>query len=327
MTTGRPTTVMGRLQRPSDTGHTTIAVIGDPHIPRPTVESPKLFRPELFLQRAVEDVNARSVDTALFVGDLTMDGFDEEFDRFDDIVADLDVPWVAIPGNHDVWKSYDPHDSPSEAAFERRYASGGLPVSIERGGVDVIALDSASDGAVDDTHDGVVGSDQIDWLDERLSGTTTPIVALHHALPSMVAQFDAYRENVDPELGTPPVLREPDPLIETLLKHEVPLVLTGHLHIPSIAEIGELREVNAPATSTFPAAYLVLEVGASGTVVRYVPLGDAGEMRTAYDRRCGLKPKAAALAGMAAARTASFPLVDDQNGRRDRDDSRSVNRS
>lgn len=306
---------MGRLARPTASEPTTIAVVGDPHIPRESVDSLKLFQADTFLERAVADVNARSVDTALFVGDLTMDGFDAEYDRFDDIVADLDVPWAAIPGNHDVWKTYDDHDSPPIETFEDRYTPGRLPFVLEGlGDIDLIALDSSSDEDVNDTHDGLVSADQVAWLDDRLTRSSNPVVTLHHALPCMLTQFEEYREAVNPDLGTPPILRDPQPLIDTLLDHEVPLVLTGHLHIPSIAEIDGLREVNAPATSTFPPAYLVLEIGPSGTVVRYVPLGDVGEMRTAYDRRSGLKPKAEALTAMASARTASFPLVDDTDG-------------
>lgn len=305
---------MGRLDRPTTPERTTIAVIGDPHIPRESEDTLKLSQPGTFLERAIDDVNARSADTALFVGDLTMDGFLEEFDRFDAIVEDLEVPWVAIPGNHDVWKTYDDHDSPSIDRFEEQYTPDGLPFTIEGGGLEVIALDSSSHEHVNDTHDGVIDADQIEWLDERLSRSTNPIVTLHHALPSMLAQFGDYREHVNPDLGTPPVLQDTQPLIDTLLEHEVPVVLTGHLHVPSIAEIDGLREVNAPATSTFPPAYLVLEIGPSGTVVRYVPLGDAAEMRTAYDRRSDLKPKANALTAMASVRTASFPLVDDEIG-------------
>lgn len=314
-TNARATTVMGRLERPTASERTTIAVIGDPHIPRASVDSLKLFQSDVFLERAVEDVNARSVDTVLFVGDLTMDGFDEEYDRFDDVVEPLDVPWVAIPGNHDVWKTYDDHDSPPIEVFEERYTPDGLPFTIEQGDLDVIALDSSSDEDVNDTHDGLVSADQVAWLDDQLHRATNPIVTLHHALPSMLDQFKAYREAVDPDLGTPPVLQDPEPLVDTLLEHDVQLVLTGHLHIPSIAEIDSLREVNAPATSTFPPAYLVLEVGPDGTVVRYVPLGDVEEIRMAYDRRSGLKPKAEALTAMASARTAAFPLVDDEVGR------------
>lgn len=306
-----PTNVMARFRRPIADRPTTVAIVGDPHIPRESVDSLKLYQPGTFLERAVEDVNDRSVDATLFVGDLTMDGFHEEFDRFDRIVADLDDPWMAIPGNHDVPKTYDDHESPSVSNFQRTYAPDDYPFTASYGDLDILALDSASSDDVLDTHDGVVGERQVAWLDDELARATNPVVTLHHALPPMIEQFDEYRDAVDPELGQPPVLRNPQPLVDTLQKHDVPLVLTGHLHIPSIAELGATREVNAPATSTFPPAYLLLEVGPSGTVVRYVPLGDVTELRTTLVRRRDLKPKADALVSMASARLARFPLVDE----------------
>ncbi|MFC4986705.1 metallophosphoesterase family protein [Saliphagus infecundisoli] len=302
---------MGRLAQPTAEELTTIAVIGDPHIPRESEDTLKLYQADIFLERVVEDVNARDVDTALFVGDITMDGFNEEYKRFDRIVEPLDVPWAAIPGNHDVWKTYDEHDSPSIEVFEDRYTSDGLPFVIDHGDVQLIALDSSSHDDVNDTHAGTVDDDQLEWLDEQLAAAMNPVVALHHVLPAMIEQFEAYSRDVDPDLSPPPVLENTQPLIDVLQKHEVSLVLTGHLHIPSIAQTDRVREVNAPATSTFPPAYLVLEIGPDGTIVRYIPLGDSTEARTAFTRRSGLRPKAEALSVMAASRIASFPLVDE----------------
>jgi predicted MPP superfamily phosphohydrolase len=305
---------MGQFRRPTASELTTLAVIGDPHIPRASEDTLKLFQPDVFLERAVADVNARSVDGTLFVGDLTADGFEEEFDRFDRIIEALDAPWTAIPGNHDVWKTFDDHDSPPKHEFEARYTPAGIPFATSYRGIDLLALNSAALQEVNDSHDGLIGPDQIAWLDDELSRATNLVVTLHHPLPSMMSQFDEHRDALDLELSRPPILRNPEPLIDTLLDHDVPLVLTGHLHIPSIAEIDALREINAPATSTFPPAYLIIEIGPSGTVIRYVPLGNTGEMGTAFSRRSKLKPKSQALTGMASARVASFPLIDEEIG-------------
>lgn len=66
------------------------------------------------------------VDAVVIAGDLTHDGFQPEFERFDELVADLDRPWTAIPGNHDVPKSYDNHPGIGLNAFRRRYLSDGV---------------------------------------------------------------------------------------------------------------------------------------------------------------------------------------------------------
>lgn len=303
---------MSRFRQPTAERATTVAVIADPHIPRQSVETDKLTMPVTFLERAVEDVNERSVDGAVFVGDLTMDGYSAEFDRFDEIVSGLDVPWTAIPGNHDVPKQYDTHDSPIRAEFVQRYTPGELPFVVRHGDVDIIGLDSAFSERVEDTHDGMIGRDQLDWLADQLSSVANPIVAVHHALPPTVAQFDACRDAVAPDINRPPVLQDAESLMETLAAHDAPLVLTGHLHIPTVGVSSPVQEVNSPSTGTYPPAYLVLEIGPQGTVVRYVPVGDRFETRAAFTQRSSYRSKADLFATMAASRVASFPLTDER---------------
>lgn len=311
MTDGRQSQVMGRFRQPTAEPPTTIALIADPHVPRESTETLKLTMPETFLERAVADVNERSVDATLFLGDLTMDGREAEYERFDGIVADLEGPWLSIPGNHDLRKGHDDHQSPDVNEFARRYADGDLPFAVRYGDLDVIGLDSISTEEMFDSHSGLIDADQLAWLDDQLSRAENPVVALHHVLPPIVEQFDEYRDVAAPKLSRPSLLRDPDPLIETLTAHDVPMALTGHLHIPAIGAVDGIYEVNAPSTGTFPPAYLLLDVGPDGTVVRYVSLGDASEVQAAFTERSGYREKANALASMAASRTAGFPLVDE----------------
>jgi 3',5'-cyclic AMP phosphodiesterase CpdA len=302
---------MARFSRPTAETPTRIALIADPHIPRKSVETLKLTMPTTFLERAIVDINARSVDATLFLGDLTMDGREAEYERFDEVVADLEGPWLCIPGNHDLEKGFDDHESPNLSEFASRYASEGIPFVVRHGDVDVVGLDSVSADEMYNSHSGMVDTDQLSWLDDRLSEAENPVVAFHHILPPIVEQFDEYRDRAAPDLSRPSLMKDPSPLIETLAAHNVPLVLSGHLHIPSLGEVDGIHEVNGPSTGTFPPAYLLLDVGPDGAVVRYVTLGDVAEVQTAFTERSEYRPKARALASMAAARTASFPLVDD----------------
>lgn len=303
--------IMGKFQCPKAKKKTTIAVISDPHIPRQSVETMKLTMPESFLERAITDINDREVAGTVFLGDITMDGYESEFDRFDKIVSELNNPWIAIPGNHDVPKQYDEHESPGRSEFVRRYTQGDLPFLNRYGDVTLIGLDSAFASEVRNSHDGLVGTDQLDWLDDKLSRVENPIVALHHILPPTLAQFDECRDAVAPDINRPPTLRDAESLVDVLTTHSVPLVLTGHLHIPSIGTTGSVRELNTPSTGTYPPAYLLLEVGPEGTAVRYIPLGDASETRVAFTQRSNYRAKANLFATMAASRVASFPLVEE----------------
>lgn len=305
--------VMARFRRPRANRRTTIAVIGDPHIPIGSVDSLKATEPARFLRRAIADINARSPDGTLFVGDLSMDGVPAEFDRFDTVIEDLQNPWTAIPGNHDAPKDFDEHESLPADTFIDRYTPGSLPYKVPIGELDIVALDSAYPSAVSDTANGTVDTEQIAWLDDVLDDALNPIVTVHHPFPSILAQFDAYRQAVNPDLSSPTGLREAEPLLETLHDHGVPMVITGHLHIPTIGTEDGVHEVNVPATSTFPPAYILLEIDQDGTVVRYVPLGDSADTREAFINRTSHRPKAKALSRMAAARVASFPLADERS--------------
>lgn len=285
-----------------------LAVVGDPHLCVNENAYDKIFKSTTVFERTIEDINRRGVDHTISVGDLTLEGTAEEYDLVDSALQDLNSPFAAIPGNHDVRKTFNSHSGISIDDFADRYAPGGLPFVIEAGEIDVIGLDSSSAETVNDSHDGYVDSSQIAWLDDVLEETDDAIVLVHHNLPAAIEEFDEYREAVDPELGTPPVLREPEPLVDVLSSHGVPLVLSGHLHIPAFAITDTVREVLVPSTCTFPQSYLLVEIDQSGTTVEYVPVTTSREATTAHTRRSRLKPKAKALTAMASVRLSTFPL-------------------
>lgn len=307
----RSETVMARFRSPCAERSTRIAFLADPHVPIDDSEAGRTFTPTEMLDRTVEDINRRNVDYVFSTGDLTGSGRPAEYDAFDASIAALDAPFAAIPGNHDVPKSFASHDNPPVSWFADRYGVDGLPFVLPVGDVDLIGLDTSGDPSVADSHDGAVSDEQLAWLDDALAASDRPIVAVHHNLSGAMDQFDAYRRAIDPDLGTPPVLRNPEPLVDVLTAHDVPLVVSGHLHIPMVAETRGIRELLVPTTCTFPQAYLVVDVTEAGTAVRYVSVATVEESRTAYEGRRTLKPKAAALTAMASTRLASFPLVDD----------------
>jgi len=279
------------------------------------------------LRTALEDAERRDVDAVVSPGDLTKDGAPWEYERLDELLAAFETPFFSVPGNHDVPKAPttefeygDDHETPPLDRFERRYVPGdGFPFLERIGGVDVVGLNTASmpDGSLAKSHDGQVSDEQIEWLDDTLGGTETPLVLMHHNTPAMFDQFRELRERSHPEMGDPPVLRNPGPLVETLTDHGVPLVVTGHLHNVGVAETGPVREVTTPATGSFPQAYLLFEFDESGTTVRYVPVADLDGMTEAHHARRTAGPKSAGYASFASIRLARMPLLDDVGERID----------
>lgn len=305
--------VLAHLDRPRAATPTRFAVIADPHLSTREAGTSKLFEyTGPHLRGAVEDIQDRDVDAVLSVGDLTKDGEPWNYDAFDAIIADLDAPFYAVPGNHDVPKDGDDHETMPVTAFADRYApTGDLPFVVEVGDVPVVGVNSSGSATVlSDSHDGRVIAEDVTWLADTLPHLQDPVLLTHFNLPAMADQLRAHRDHVEPEMAIPPVLRDPQPFVDTLDRHDVPLMLTGHLHLPSTAKMGRVREVMAPTTCSFPQAYLLVDVDESGTVIRQVPCTDHPGLRTGFNERLNDTVTARGLTAMAAVRCADFPLVD-----------------
>lgn len=302
-------TQLATFDRPRSDRPVQFAVVGDPHIPVDESAHAKLYKPTTMFERVVEDVNNRDVDRLLAVGDLTREGVSDEYDAFDDVIGDLNVPFAAIPGNHDVPNEFDSHPGLPVDRFAERYAPDSFPFVIDVNGLPVVGLDSSGADVVADSHDGYLPESQLTWLDDTLDEVREAVVLVHHNMPAALDQFDEYREVVDPSLGRPPVLREPAGFVDVLTGHDVPLVLSGHLHIPGVTRTENVREVLVPSTCTYPQGYLIVTIRSSGTSVQYVPVATSAEAMKAYHQRRELKPKAAALSGMAASCLATAPVV------------------
>jgi Icc protein len=213
----------------------------------------------------------------VFLGDLTKDGTPEEFERVDDLLSELDVPFVAVPGNHDVPKENTP-ETPSIEAFEAMYTPGSLPFCERIDGVDLVGLNSASmpDGSLSETHAGAISSDQLAWLDSTLDGAENPVVALHHT----VSGAPSYTDELDDSKHYR--IRNSTALVDVLDAHGVELVLSGHIHWPVVSQLGSAYELTAPAACSFPQASLLVSIEPQGTTVSMVPLADRAGYAEAY---------------------------------------------
>jgi len=309
---------MARLTAPTAPRPTRLAVVADPHVSTRATDSPKQFEKTASLFKStIMDINSRDVNAVLSVGDLTKDGAPWDFDRVDDLLAELDAPFFAVPGNHDVPKTFDDHRSASRGRFIDHYTPGTLPYQIEVGGVDIFALDSAwtADGDLRDSHDGRITDDQLAWLTDRIETADCPLVFTHHNLPPTARQAEASGVASGIDMSGVPIMRNGDEVMETLAAAGVPLVVTGHIHLPGVAHYdsptvgdGTVTEVTSPATCTFPQAYLLLDIDSRGTTVRYVPIASERESLDAYHARLGGTDVDRGQAALGAIRTAQFPL-------------------
>ena len=301
-----PGPLLARLDRPRAPERVRLAVLADPHL---AVEGEGTWKVahrsrELF-ERAVARTDAASADLAVLPGDLTGDGHPAAFEAVDEVLADLETPWVAVPGNHDVPKSFDGHESPPVEAFEQRYGpADGFPFTREIGPVTLLGVNTASapDEALRSTWGGRVGERGRTWLADTLPEVETPVVVVHHNLATLP-------ENPGGKWGNFP-LGDADAVRGILADHEVPLALTAHHHVPALAEHGPTREVLAPAICSYPQGMLLVDVGPAGTDVWLVPLADAAEVREARGLATTGKPLAAGVAELVDRRLGALPLAD-----------------
>ena len=304
---------LARLARPTTEEETTVAVVADPHVSTREEGTMKMFEhTESAFRSALSDASDRDVDAVLSVGDLTKDGEPWNYDAVDDAIADLDIPFYAVPGNHDVPKEGDEHDTPHVAAFEERYTPGELPFRAEVGGIDVLGLNSSgTEERLTDTHDGVVPTDQLEWLETEIERAGAPLVLVHHNVPAVADQVREHRDAHEPEMAIPPVMKETEAFEATLERADVPLLLTGHLHFPSAARTGETWEIMAPTTCSFPQAYLLVTVGPKGTEIRFVSVADREELGAGHHARWSDSETSRGLTSLASIRLAEFPLVEE----------------
>jgi len=291
--------LLAQLARPRIEHPVRLAVIADPHVAAGTGTWKVAHRSEARFERALEHAN--SCDMAVFLGDLTGDGRADSFETVDRCLSKLTVPWVAVPGNHDVPKAFDEHQGIPVSAFTDRYTPG-LPFTLDVGRVTLVGVDTATDGTetLRDTWGGRVGAATRHWLSDTLPGLEHPIVLMHHNLGSLP-------ENPGGKWANFPVddARETR---EILVANDVALVLSGHHHVPAVVDHWGPKEILAPAVCSYPQAMLDIQIGPTGTSVRLVPLADETEVSEARRHARQGKPLAVGLLETIDSRLHSLPL-------------------
>jgi len=224
------------------------------------------------LHRAVATINAKlpsldGIDCVIVTGDLTDHGAPEEYAHFTSIMAELERPWLAVPGNHDTRE-------PMRAAFPDAAwmpTQGPIHWVRELGPFAIVGLDTLQEGA----RHGALGSEGLAFLDTALDdlGDKPVIVATHH--PRIHAGIPAMDTDN---------LHDGAQLMARLEAYPGPIrMVSGHVHRAVVGQIGRITCQIGPATchavlTDHHAArdpQLVLEPGAI-TVHRWVETPSPG---------------------------------------------------
>jgi 3',5'-cyclic-AMP phosphodiesterase len=186
------------------------------------------------LAAAVRDVGAlRPAPAAVLLsGDVAADGGAPEYERARELLAPLEAPVHALPGNHD-------DRAGLRAAF-------GLPGAADEpiryaaacGDLRLVLCDTTQPGV----DDGRLDAAALDWLDAELAGAPAAptVVAMHHP-PVLIGvpPMDA--------IGLP---AEDRAALRALLdRHaQVRAVVAGHVHRATFALLGRCPVVTSPST-------------------------------------------------------------------------------
>jgi 3',5'-cyclic AMP phosphodiesterase CpdA len=180
------------------------------------------------MNRTVEELNELRPDMVVVTGDLTDNGFRQEYLTVKAYLDELDCERVVItPGNH---------DSRNVGYLHFQELFGPLFTTLRWKGVCVVAADSSEP----DLDAGKIGRERYGWIVENYQDVEDfKIFALHHHL--LPVPGTGRERNIVYDAGD---------ILEILFYSGVDLVLTGHKHVPYVWRLEDMYVVNAGTVSS-----------------------------------------------------------------------------
>jgi 3',5'-cyclic AMP phosphodiesterase CpdA len=209
------------------------------------------------MNRVIVELNELGPDVVICSGDLTTEGFRQEFKSWVAYAQRLESPVLTVPGNHDARNVGYLHFE--ELIGERHWA-------VDVRGVRIVGIDSSEP----DINEGQVGRERYEWIRERFDvpADLKVFVLHHHLLP--IPGTGRERSTV----------MDAGDLLEVLITAGVNIVLSGHKHVPYVWRLENLYVANAGTVASLRVrgytkpCYNVLEFeGDEVTISRRYPFG------------------------------------------------------
>lgn len=225
------------------------------------------------LEATVDEINHLQPDLVIVAGDLTADGYREQFDEAKHYIDQLSCKEkLVIAGNHDCRNVGYLHFEELFGPRHYRTAEYDFGVCCAPGSdivqehVKVLALDSNKP----DLNDGEIGRDHYGWIDSEFPAPEDfKIFLLHHHLVGIPGT--GRERNVVWDAGD---------VLERLKVVDVDLVLCGHRHVPYNWPLANLLIVSSGTSSTWRTrgytqpSYNIIRIDAEViTVITKVPGG------------------------------------------------------
>ena len=187
----------------------------------------QFFLPQ-HLERAIAEVNEIEPDVVVVSGDLTSNGFKDEYVLAREYLNRVECEaMVVIPGNHDSRNVGYVH-------FEDLFGERNSLLRV--GDATIVAADSSEP----DLDNGQIGRGRYRWIEEQFAAAADlRIFVLHHHL--LPVPGTGRERNIVNDAGD---------TLETLQRARVDLVLAGHKHVPYAWRLEDLFVVNAGTVSS-----------------------------------------------------------------------------
>src|SRR4051812_47647124 len=189
------------------------------------------YRQDL-LRTALAEIDAAGPDLVVVAGDLTDDGYGDQYPVARAELEALSCPErVLVPGNHDARNVGD-------VRFEQTFGSRDSRRRLRLGGLDVALV--AVDSSTPDFDEGRIGREHYDWVREGFGGEADlRVFVCHHHLVSIPGTGRERNQLLDA-----------GDVLALLRQCSVDLVLGGHRHVPYVWPIGGMLLVHSGTVST-----------------------------------------------------------------------------
>ena len=227
----------------------------------------------------LSEINKLGPDLTIVPGDLTADGYHEQFDEARGYLEQVDCEnVVVVAGNHDCRNVGFLH---FEAIFgSRRGKTVELDFNVGRRDdagdgiqqkIKILALDSNKP----DLNDGEIGRDHYSWIDNEFPDPADfKIFVLHHHLVSIPGT--GRERNVVWDSGD---------VLEHLRAVDMDIVLCGHRHVPYTWPVANMLIISSGTASTWRTrgftqpSYNIIEIDMDNvTVTTRIPGGPAARI-------------------------------------------------
>jgi len=235
------------------------------------------------LADAVEEILALAPDLVVVAGDLTQEGYADEFQAARDALRPIQeaLTTIVVPGNHDAKNVGHVHFEDHFGKGDEGRADTSMNVHRETDprDVSIVAVDSSKP----DLAEGEVGRFRYEWIRERFNeASDLKLFVLHHHLISVPGT--GRERNIVWDAGD---------MLALLEESGVDMVLCGHKHVPHVWALGEMLLVSSGTVSSFRTrgyarpSYNIVEVDDDRIQVALVFPGSSQRSAAEFDRRTG----------------------------------------